>query len=132
MRILLSNTVSSGGRAGIQNLCCNGNTLSLGRSRPIIFGMQRHFRWLVVALVLVAAAPVWSAEVVRIRVEDTIQPASQQFIERALAEAVDRDAELVVMELDTPGGLLDTNIAHKPLRRTDLESSWSPKSRVAS
>jgi membrane-bound serine protease (ClpP class) len=57
---------------------------------------------------LVVSAPGWAGEVVRLRVEDTIQPASQQFIERALAEAVDRDADLVVMELDTPGGLLDT------------------------
>jgi membrane-bound serine protease (ClpP class) len=42
------------------------------------------------------------------RVEDTIQPASQQFIERVLLEAADRQASLVVMELDTPGGLVDT------------------------
>jgi membrane-bound serine protease (ClpP class) len=47
------------------------------------------------------------AEVLHFRVEDTIQPASQQFIERALGEASARGAELVVMELDTPGGLLD-------------------------
>ncbi len=40
--------------------------------------------------------------------EDTIQPASQQYIERVLAEAGERDAALVVMELDTPGGLVDT------------------------
>jgi membrane-bound serine protease (ClpP class) len=70
--------------------------------------MQRHLQWLVVALVFIVAAPVWGGEVVRLRVEDTIQPASQQFIERALAEAVERDADLVVMELDTPGGLVDT------------------------
>ncbi len=57
---------------------------------------------------LLVAVPAFSAEVVRLRVEDTIQPASQQFIERALAEAVERDASLVVMELDTPGGLVDT------------------------
>jgi membrane-bound serine protease (ClpP class) len=70
--------------------------------------MHRYFRWLVVALTLVLSTPVWSGEVVRMRVEDTIQPASQQFIERVLAEAVERDAALVVMELDTPGGLVDT------------------------
>jgi len=55
-----------------------------------------------------AALPVWSAEVVRLRVDDTIQPASQQFIERALLEASERGAAVVVMELDTPGGLVDT------------------------
>jgi membrane-bound serine protease (ClpP class) len=59
-------------------------------------------------MTLVVAVPAFGGEVVRMRVEDTIQPASQQFIERALAEAVERDAALVVMELDTPGGLVDT------------------------
>jgi len=69
--------------------------------------MRRHVCLLVVIL-LFAVAPAWSGEVVRLRVEDTIQPASQQFIERALREAADRGASLVVMELDTPGGLVDT------------------------
>jgi membrane-bound serine protease (ClpP class) len=70
--------------------------------------MQRNFRWLAVALTLVVAVPAFGGEVVRMRVEDTIQPASQQFIERVLADAAARDAALVVMELDTPGGLVDT------------------------
>ena len=82
--------------------------LSCGVNGPIIFGMQRHLRIFAVALMLVIAVPAFSSEVVRLRVEDTIQPASQQFIERALAEAVELDAALVVMELDTPGGLVDT------------------------
>ena len=42
------------------------------------------------------------------RVEDTIQPASQRFIERVLDDAAARGADVVVMELDTPGGLVDT------------------------
>jgi membrane-bound serine protease (ClpP class) len=58
---------------------------------------------LVCALVATAA----TGDVVHFRVEDTIQPASQRFIERAIAEAGQREAMLVVMELDTPGGLLD-------------------------
>jgi membrane-bound serine protease (ClpP class) len=82
--------------------------LCLGFGGSIIFGMQRYFRLFAVALTLVVAVPAFGGEVVRMRVEDTIQPASQQFIERALAEAVERDAALVVMELDTPGGLVDT------------------------
>ncbi len=59
-------------------------------------------------LLLFFAASAYAGEVVRLRVEDTIQPASQQYIERALREAADRGASLVVMELDTPGGLVDT------------------------
>ena len=57
---------------------------------------------------LVLASPVVAQEVVHLRVEDTIQPASQRFIERAIEEAERREAAVVVMELDTPGGLLDS------------------------
>ncbi len=85
-----------------------GFPLSRGPIGPIIFSMKRHLIWFVVALMVGIAAPAFAGEVVRLRVEDTIQPASQQFIERALVEAAKRDAELVVMELDTPGGLVDT------------------------
>jgi membrane-bound serine protease (ClpP class) len=70
--------------------------------------MQR-LKFILGALVaLVVACPVLAQEVVRLRVEDTIQPASQRFIERAIEEAERRDAALVVLELDTPGGLLDS------------------------
>jgi len=92
----------------IQNSPQRDVPLCLGRGGPIIFSMQRYFRWLAVALTLVVAVPAFGGEVVRVRVEDTIQPASQQFIERALEEAAERGATLVVMELDTPGGLVDT------------------------
>jgi membrane-bound serine protease (ClpP class) len=63
----------------------------------------------VVALAALAlAAPAVAREVVHLRVDDTIQPASQSFIERALDEAAARDAAIVLLELDTPGGLLDS------------------------
>jgi membrane-bound serine protease (ClpP class) len=62
---------------------------------------------LVLAAVGCGALQAAAGEVVHFRVEDTIQPASQRFIERVLDEAEARGAELVVMELDTPGGLLD-------------------------
>ncbi len=57
---------------------------------------------------LVGAAPGAAQEVVHLRVEDTIQPASQRFIERGIEEAEARNAAVVVIELDTPGGLLDS------------------------
>jgi len=82
--------------------------LSLRLGGPIILGMQRNFICLLVVLMVAVSAPALGGEVVRVRVEDTIQPASQQFIERVIAEAAERDADLVVMELDTPGGLVDT------------------------
>ncbi len=85
-----------------------GFPLFRGPIGPIIFSMQRYLIWFLVVLTLAVPASASSGEVVRMRVEDTIQPASQRFIERVLAEAAERDASLVVMELDTPGGLVDT------------------------
>jgi membrane-bound serine protease (ClpP class) len=70
--------------------------------------MQRLKFILGVLVVLVTVTPVMAQEVVRLRVEDTIQPASQRFIERGIEEAERREAALVIIELDTPGGLLDS------------------------
>ncbi len=75
----------------------------------MMVAMQRLLVKVSVFVWLCALAAVSTAgEVIHFRVEDTIQPASQRFIERVLAEAELRGAELVVMELDTPGGLLDS------------------------
>ncbi len=82
--------------------------LCLDRVRPIIFGMRNILVLLTSFAAMLSALSAWSSEVVRMRVEDTIQPASQQFIERVLLEASERQASVVVMELDTPGGLIDT------------------------
>ncbi|HSL17410.1 MAG TPA: nodulation protein NfeD [Methylomirabilota bacterium] len=70
--------------------------------------MQRLSLTLGALAVLVSAVPTAAQDVVRLRVDDTIQPASQAFIERGLAEAAMRGAALTVIELDTPGGLLDS------------------------
>jgi len=70
--------------------------------------MHRSSALVVVLVCLAAVSTAVAGDVVHFRVEDTIQPASQRFIERSLAEAELRGAELVVMELDTPGGLLDS------------------------
>jgi membrane-bound serine protease (ClpP class) len=70
--------------------------------------MRLFFRFAVLAVLMVSAQQAVAGEVVRMRVEDTIQPASQRYIERVLKEAENRQAELVVLELDTPGGLIDT------------------------
>jgi membrane-bound serine protease (ClpP class) len=70
--------------------------------------MQRLKFMIGVVAVLLSAAPAFAQEVVKLRVDDTIQPASQLFVERGIETAEARDAELVVIELDTPGGLLDS------------------------
>ena len=108
-----------------------GAPLSAAACRPIIFGMQRIFFRAALVAALFSALPLWSGEIVRMRVEDTIQPASKQYIERVLLEASERGAAVVVMELDTPGGLVDTTrditsaIMTSPIRRSGLRFQGS-------
>ena len=51
-----------------------------------------------------AARPV----VVVLRLDDTIQPISEDYFNRALNHAADIKADALLIELDTPGGLLST------------------------
>jgi membrane-bound serine protease (ClpP class) len=46
--------------------------------------------------------------VLKLTLHDTIQPISAAYLERGLAEAARRHAALVLVSLDTPGGLLDS------------------------
>jgi membrane-bound serine protease (ClpP class) len=58
------------------------------------------------AVVLVAAlAP---AEVLKIVVNDTIQPVSAEFFSRAVDEAARRHDEALLIQINTPGGLIDS------------------------
>ncbi len=59
-----------------------------------------------IALLLIAL-PV-AGSIVRISVDSSINPITRDIILRGLDAAADRDATLVVIELDTPGGLLDS------------------------
>src|SRR5215471_13707723 len=52
-----------------------------------------------------------SAEVVKIVVNDTIQPISEEYIGRAIDEAQRRRAKAVLIEMDTPGGLVSATRA---------------------
>ena len=47
------------------------------------------------------------ADVLKIVVNDTIQAATEERIERALNQAADRKDDAVVIELNTPGGVMD-------------------------
>jgi membrane-bound serine protease (ClpP class) len=49
-----------------------------------------------------------SAEVLRIVVDDTIQPITEEYIGRAVAEAERRKDDALLIELNTPGGLVES------------------------
>ncbi len=64
----------------------------------------------VLILMLLAATVTASAhaEVLRIVLNDTIQPISEEYIGRAIDEAARNHDEALLIELNTPGGLLDS------------------------
>jgi len=74
---------------------------------------RRLWRWLAwslallagVAWLLVAAAQDRTREAVVLTVQDAITPATADYVIRGIESAEERSAELVVLQLDTPGGL---------------------------
>src|SRR5436853_4518845 len=64
-------------------------------------------RTLILAVVLALAANARAA-VLQIVVNDMIHPISDEFIGRALAEAQRTHAEMLLIQLQTPGGLIDS------------------------
>jgi len=66
-----------------------------------------HTAVLLLAALLLAPA-LARADVLKIEVRDTIHPISDEFIGRALEQAARDHDEAVIIELSTPGGLLDS------------------------
>jgi membrane-bound serine protease (ClpP class) len=62
------------------------------------------------AIALAVCASCWTAraDVLKIVVDDTIQPLSDEFIDHALQEAKRSRCEAVLIELNTPGGLMSS------------------------
>ncbi len=48
-----------------------------------------------------------SGGILRLKLDDTINPITQEYIERGIAEASRTNASAVLIEINTPGGLLD-------------------------
>ena len=60
------------------------------------------------SLALAIACGSASAEVLKVVVNDTIQPISQEYIGRAIGEAARRKAQAVLIEMNTPGGMVSS------------------------
>src|SRR5271157_5780839 len=59
-------------------------------------------------LVLVSTGIAFASSVVKIRLDDTIQPISDEYIGRVIEQARQTNADAVLIELRTPGGLVDS------------------------
>ena len=62
--------------------------------------------WILLLLVVVAPGVAHAGRVVVLELRDSIQPASLRYLERGLRDASASGADLVIIELDTPGGLV--------------------------
>ena len=67
--------------------------------------ISRTLLCLAAALFLSSVA---SAEVLKIVVNDTIQPITQEYISRAIDEAQRRNDQAILIEINTPGGLVES------------------------
>ena len=68
------------------------------------------FAFLILTVPLVFSFPSFAAtpQVVVLHLNDTIQPISEEYLSRGLKHAADIHADAVLIELNTPGGLLET------------------------
>jgi membrane-bound serine protease (ClpP class) len=60
---------------------------------------------------LLAASTPAAAQVLKIVVDDTIQPITEEYISRAIGEAHTRNASALLIEMNTPGGLVSSTRA---------------------
>jgi membrane-bound serine protease (ClpP class) len=74
-----------------------------------VFSAPRLLRGLLAGLLFCAfAVPSSPAEVLKVVVDDVIHPISEEYIARALDEAARNKDQAVLIEISTPGGLLDS------------------------
>ena len=74
-------------------------------ARTKAFFTRRFFLSILGVAIFVAPA---SAEILKVVVNDTIQPISAEYISRAIDEAHRRNAQAILIELNTPGGLVSS------------------------
>lgn len=80
-------------------------------------------RLVLLIAVLITTLPAWAApagEVVRIRIDGIIAPSTSRYLQRAIRDAEARNAAALLVEIDTPGGLLKSM---EDMTRTMLNAS---------
>jgi len=59
-------------------------------------------------LLFLFSVPGYSQQVVLVKIDGTINPAAATFIERGIKSSVEKNAECLIVQLNTPGGLLES------------------------
>src|SRR5712675_91832 len=78
--------------------------ISMLMKNPVILRVFFFLR-LTVLILFCSAAP---AEVLKVVINDTIQPITEEYIGRAIDEAHRRNDQALLIEINTPGGLVDS------------------------
>ena len=73
--------------------------------------LRRRFSFLCIVLALLGSSLASASTVVKVRIDDTIQPITAEYIDRAIERARQTNADAVLIELSTPGGLLESTRA---------------------
>ena len=82
----------------------------VSHTAPAVAPIRWFLRFILLALCLLAAwgGPAPGSRVCLARLQGTIGPASASYLARAIGEAAGQSAQCLIIELDTPGGLLDS------------------------
>ena len=75
------------------------------QSRP---PLRRLIQLAIVVIADVFLSVPASAEILKVTLNDTIQPISEEYIARAIAEAGHRNDQAILIEINTPGGLVES------------------------
>jgi membrane-bound serine protease (ClpP class) len=85
---------------------------SANKSKNILEGdswFMKSISWILLGLMALAACcGDSSAQVLKIVIDDTVQPITQEYISRAVDEAQRHNDQALLIELNTPGGLVDS------------------------
>lgn len=84
------------------------NSFPRARMNPFGWGFSWKIQALLALLVFLSFPALSSAEVLKITLNDTIQPITDEFIGRALAEAKAKNDQALLIEINTPGGLVES------------------------
>ena len=70
--------------------------------------MKRQLRAVSILLAVVVFAAFAQAQVVRVKMDGPITPMTEEYLSRVLEKAQQRHADVILIELSTPGGLVDS------------------------